>query len=104
MSLKQPLSPQNALRLLDLLCADDDFRTAFAADPNAAMAQHQLMPLAAVSACAIHGTLASKEEFLAARAQMVAVLASKTPFRVPFMFEDGQVSNHLPASSKQAAA
>ena len=95
MSHKRPLSADNALRLLDLLCTDDAFRAEFAADPTTTLVRHALQPMAAGGACAIHGVLASKEEFALVRTQLQASLARSGPFTVPFMFESGQLQSVL---------
>ncbi|MBK0025126.1 putative modified peptide [Stenotrophomonas sp. S48] len=42
MTHKRPLTATSAVQLLDLLCADDTFRTHFAADPTAALAEYGL--------------------------------------------------------------
>ncbi|WP_445514306.1 NHLP-related RiPP peptide [Stenotrophomonas sp. 3(2025)] len=101
---KPPLSAENAVRLLDLLCDDDAFRNEFSVDPTAALVRHALQPLAGGSPCAIHGVLASKEEFSAVRSQLVASLVCSGPFKVPFMFESEQLGLVLaPDAMKQVA-
>ncbi|CAM4411737.1 putative modified peptide [Stenotrophomonas sp. Br8] len=101
---KPPLSTDNAVRLLDLLCDDDAFRNEFSVDPSAALVRHGLQPMAGGSPCAIHGVLASKEEFSAVRSQLVASLICGGPFNVPFMFESEQLGTVLsPAVMKHAA-
>lgn len=60
--------------------------------------------MAGGSPCAVHGVLASKEEFSAVRSQLVAPLICSGPFKVPFMFESEQLGMVLsPAVMKHAA-
>lgn len=88
---KTPLSTEDAIKLLDLLCADDAFRNAFAADPAAAM--QQISPEAGYSSgdCAPVETLAEKEEFKRARDVLIQHLAAVPAFRNPHCFVLGQI-------------
>lgn len=104
MSQKLPLTEANAERLLDLLCADDAFRTEFATDPCTAMAAHALLPLTVARDCFLTGELASKEEFLALREQIQAAISSRAVFRVPHYFENGQIENCLAEYATARAA
>jgi len=87
---KAPLSTEDAIKLLDLLCTDDAFREAFAADPASAMLQ--ISPDAGYSSCDCTPVtaLADKEEFKRARDALVQHLAAVPAFRNPHCFVLGQ--------------
>lgn len=87
---KTPLSTEDAIKLLDLLCTDDAFREAFAADPAAAMLQ--ISPEAGYSSCDCTpvATLADKEEFKRVRDVLLEHLAAMPAFRNPHCFVLGQ--------------
>ncbi len=104
MSSKQPLCHRESRRLLDLLCGDDHFRYAFAADPGAAMAMYHLQPLARTSACALQGSLASKEEFKAARTLLETALSAHAAFNNPHFFEAGEVADQVNFNSGERVA
>lgn len=92
---KNPLPPEDAVELLDLLCTDDAFRQAFAADPAAAL--RQISPEASESAygCPPVEALASKEEFQRIRDQLLDQLAAVPPFRIPHCFISGHAENSV---------
>lgn len=88
---KTPLSTEDAIKLLDLLCSDDAFRESFAADPAAAM--QQISPEAGHSCCDCSpvAALADKEEFRRLRDVLAQHLAAVPAFRNPHCFVLGQV-------------
>lgn len=90
-----PLSPEDAMKLLDLLCTDDAFRKAFATDPAAAL--RQISPQAGDSAygCPSVEALAGKEEFQRIRDQLLDQLAAVPPFRIPHCFISGHAGNSM---------
>ena len=90
MAHKRPLTATSAVQLLDLLCADDTFRTHFAADPTAALAEYGLQNMTVPGACALPGELASKEEFLAIRLQLQQAVSQRAIFSLPHYFEARQ--------------
>ncbi|SNT83746.1 MULTISPECIES: NHLP-related RiPP peptide [unclassified Stenotrophomonas] len=75
---------------------DDDLSPCFMSD---AAAEQK-----AVSPCAIHNTLASKEEFQQVRQQLTALLAQRAAFTVPFMFESGHLQGSVHRSDVVQAA
>lgn len=92
---KKPLSPEDAVRLLDLLCTDDDFRSQFAVDPAFAMTQVSDEAAASCHTCEPAGKLASKEEFAQARTELLKYLASHASFYVPHCFVAGKVDEQM---------
>lgn len=87
---KAPLNAEDAAALLSLLATDDAFRAAFQADPAAAL--EQISPAAASAACGCDkpSSLASPEQFVQAREQLLQTLTSESIFSYPFCFIDGQ--------------
>ncbi len=93
---KPPLSAADAEKLLDLLCSDDGFREKFALDPAGAMALVSSEAAAACETCEFSGSLASKEEFQHARAQLMEHLAASAAFFVPYCFMSGNDPSSAP--------
>lgn len=87
---KLPMSRANAHRLLDLLCENDAFRSQFAIDPSGALAEHGLHEITGAR-CAPLATLATKEEFQAARITLQSLIARTGSFTVPHYFEAGSM-------------
>jgi len=96
---KKPLSDEDALRLLDLLCSDDAFRTLFSSDPATALAQISTEAGAASVECVSAGPLASKAEFEQARTQLLQHLAAQASFNNPHCF----VAEQIDACIRRAA-
>lgn len=90
MPLKVPLTATNTARLLDMLCEDDAFRSQFAIDPSGALAEHGLHEITGAR-CAPLATLATKEEFQAARITLQSLIARTGSFTVPHYFEAGSM-------------
>ncbi|MBB6368754.1 MULTISPECIES: NHLP-related RiPP peptide [Xanthomonas] len=95
-----PLDPVSAAALLDALINDDAFRAAFQSDPVAALASIGIILDAdADTSCLEVGIMASKEELIAAREQLLSYLVSDTAFHNPHCFEANKVENYLKTSS-----
>lgn len=86
---KSPLSADDAVKLLDLLCTDDVFRQEFSSNPATAM--QRISPEAAYScrACSFIGTLASKSDFERVRNSLLDQLETVPAFRNPHSFALG---------------
>lgn len=97
-STKQPLSRDNAVKLLDLLCENDGFRDRFKSDPSAALAADGLQPLTGAR-CAPLTSLASKEAFQAARSTLQQHLTQAAMFSLPHYFETGSAYTSAPTSN-----
>jgi putative modified peptide len=100
------LQPHVADKLLDLLSTDDTFRSAFKADPAAALAQvgHPGAEQHAGKASIVEGEafycmtadhLAPKEEIMQAREELKSYLTSYTDHQVIFCFEAGKITSTL---------
>ena len=85
---KLPLSQANAVRLLDLLCEDDEFRSHFERDPTGALSAQALQSPSGYR-CAPLTALASKSEFQAARMALQNHVTQTGMFTVPHYFEAG---------------
>ncbi|WP_447591295.1 NHLP-related RiPP peptide [Stenotrophomonas rhizophila] len=94
-SIPKPLSPEDSVRLLELLGSDDDFRTLFQANPPAALAIVSEAAGKASVDCSSAGALASKEEFQAARSRLLSHLTSEGAFTLPHCFVSGDVDSSL---------
>lgn len=101
-----PLQPHVADKLLDLLSTDDKFRSAFKADPAAALAQvghpnaEQHAGKASIAEgetfyCMTADQLAPKEEIMQARDELKSYLTSYTDHQVIFCFEAGKITSTL---------
>lgn len=93
---KSPLSPDSAVRLLDLLCKDDEFRVQFQQDPSAALVAYALQPVRGTP-CAPLASLASKGDFQTARSVLQQSLTRTGMFTVPHFFEAGSAHMVGPA-------
>lgn len=85
---KLPLSRASAVRLLDLLCEDDAFRSQFQRDPSGALSAQSLQQSSGVR-CAPLTSLASKSDFQAARLILQQQITQTGMFTVPHYFETG---------------
>ncbi len=94
-SAPKPLSPEDSIRLLELLGSDDGFRTLFQTDPAAALAGVSKAAGEASVDCVSAGLLASKEEFQAARSRLLSHLTSEGAFTLPHCFVSGDVDSSL---------
>lgn len=95
MEMKTPLSAQDALKLLDLLCTDDDFRTTFATSPSIAMKSISNEAAESCSTCALLSPLASKQEFQRSSQALLAHLQAHAAFYVPHCFAANEVASSL---------
>ncbi len=86
---KTPLSPADAVALLDLLTTDDTFRAAFKANPATALQQISQEAAAAASECSVSGELATVEQMTAARDDLIHQLTEQSVFSHPHCFIDG---------------
>lgn len=86
---KSPLSLADAVALLELLTTDDAFRTAFQANPASALQQVSPEASAAAVECSVVGDLASVEQLIAARDNLVQQLTEQSVFSHPHCFIDG---------------
>lgn len=100
------LQPHVADKLLDLLSTDDTFRSAFKADPAAALAQvghpgaEQHAGKASIAKgetfyCMTAEQLAPKEEIMQARDQLKSYLTAQTDHSVIYCFEAGKIASTL---------
>lgn len=100
------LQPHVADKLLDLLSTDDTFRSAFKADPAAALAQvghpgaEQHASKASIAEgemfyCMTADQLAPKEEIKQAREQLKSYLTAQTSHTVIYCFEAGKIASTL---------
>jgi putative modified peptide len=92
---KTPLSPADAIKLLDRLSTDDDFRARFAASPAQALSEIDAALGDASVLCCLDGTLASPAEFEAAREALLEHLTRVTMFNNPHCFVTGEVDASL---------
>lgn len=97
-----PLDPKVADKLLDLLSTDNEFRRLFKKDPTMALAKigHGAPvtppgppPVVPPVMCQPVKRIAPKQEFVAARDQLKAHLASAAVFTNPHCFEAGKVAS-----------
>ncbi|MFD0739856.1 NHLP-related RiPP peptide [Lysobacter koreensis] len=93
---KNPLQPQVADRLLELLSTDNMFRDLFEKDPNAALAMlgHPIST-ESISRCGPVNRIASKNEFISARDHLKAHITSAGIFTNPHCFEAGSITAAL---------
>lgn len=80
---KKPLSPADALKLLELLTTDHDFRREFQENPALALAK--VSPEAAASAveCTMPGPLAEVDALVSAREQLLESITTNAVFSLP---------------------
>lgn len=101
-----PLQPHVADKLLDLLSTDDTFRSAFKADPAAALAQvghpgaEQYAGKASIGEgetfyCMTADQLAPKEEIMQSREELKSYLTAQTDHSVVHCFEAGKIASTL---------
>ncbi len=100
-----PLPQDIADHLLDLLSSDDDFRSAFQANPAAALGSLGYTPAQALGMqppdsgqpfyCMTSNTLASKEEIAKARKELLTHLMSSGNHHVVFCMEAGKVDSSI---------
>lgn len=93
--MKKPLSAKDALKLLDLLCSDDDFRTAFTASPSVAMKSISDEAAESCRNCALLSPLASKQEFQRSSQALLSHLQAHASFYVPHCFAANEVASSL---------
>lgn len=86
---KTPLTPAEAVMLLDLLINDDAFRAEFQQAPSQALARVNPELAKASHDCCMPGQLASVESLLQTREQLALQLTEQAMFSLPFCFVDG---------------
>ncbi|HEL4246272.1 NHLP-related RiPP peptide [Stenotrophomonas maltophilia] len=85
---KKPLSPADALKLLDLLTSNESFRLAFQANPAAALVQISTDAAEASAECLMPGKLADASTLAAARDQLLEQFTTRAMFSLPHCFID----------------
>lgn len=95
LNIKKPLSTKDSLKLLDLLCNDDDFRTAFAASPAVAMQTISAEAAESCSTCALLLPLASKRQFQKSSQALLSHLQEHAAFYTPHCFVASEITTTL---------
>ncbi|SNT83745.1 MULTISPECIES: NHLP-related RiPP peptide [unclassified Stenotrophomonas] len=100
------LEPMVAQRLVNLLATDDEFRNCFMSDTGAALKAVGHAPQdpaefdAFLRLCCKEVKLASREQILSARSEILAMLTTGTAYTVPMM-EAGHPARNLRAAAER---